>query len=236
MGIAFRVLWAALKDYYEEMFTLVGANLVWVAAVAAAFGLPALAGRYLAPAAGLGLAVVLGFLLLPPITAGMLYLTNQIAHHKSIEFGMLWEGARTYAVKSWLLTLINVLAAVIIATNFFFYGQFEGQWPVIVRGLFVGMGVLWCLIQIYVFPMLLEQQEPRLLLALRNAAFLTFASPITTLILAVLMIVVAALSIGLTLPFAVAMAAVLCLMANEAVLALLIHFKIRKPPEEDAAD
>ncbi|MDI7277790.1 MAG: hypothetical protein QME94_17560 [Anaerolineae bacterium] len=235
MGMAFRVLWAALKDYYEEMFTLVGANLVWVAAAAVSLGGPAAAGRFLSPAAGLGMGLFLGFLILPPITAGMLYLTNQVAHHKSIEFGMLWEGAKTYAVKSWLLTLINLVAAVLIATNFWFYGQFEAQWAVIVRGLFVGVGVLWCLIQVYVFPMLLEQQEPRLLLALRNAAFLTFASPITTLVLAVLMIVLAALSIGLTLPFAVAMVAVLALMANEAVLALLIHFKIRKPPEDDAA-
>jgi len=83
-----------------------------------------------------------------------------------------------------------------------------------------------------VFPMLLEQQEPRLLLAVRNAAFLTFATPITSLFLAILMLLVIAVSVGLTLPFAVAMMAVLCLMGNGAVLTLLVHLKIRKPPEE----
>ncbi len=208
MGIAFRVLWAAFKDYYEEMFTLAGANLLWVV---------------------LSIPVIT----LPATTAGMLYLTNQIAHHRrSIEFRMFFEGIKLYWWKSYLLAGLNVLAAVIFYTNFRFYGQFEGQWAVIVRGLFVGLAAMWALIQVYVFPMLLEQEEPKLRMALRNAAFLTFASPITTLTLVVLLAVVAAISVGLTLPFAVAMMAVLGLAANEAVLALLIHFKIRQPPEE----
>jgi uncharacterized membrane protein YesL len=209
MGIAFGVLWAALKDYYEEMFTLVGANLLWVL-------------------------LAIPVITLPPATAGMFYLTNHIARHKSIEFRMFFEGFRKYLWKSYALTLLNLAAAVLFWVNLHFYGSQFGdqQWAVIVRGLFVGLAVMWCLIQIYVFPMLLEQEEPRLLLALRNAAFLTFASPITSLTLAVLMVVVAALSVGLTLPFAVAMMAVLCLMANGAVLRLLVHFKIRQPPEE----
>jgi uncharacterized membrane protein YesL len=207
MGMAFRVMWTAFKDYYEEMFTLVGANLLWVV-------------------------LVIPVVTIPPATAGMFYLTNQVAHHKSIEFRMFFEGFKKYLWKSYLLALLNLLAATIFYANIMFYGQMEGQWAVIVRGIFVGLAVMWVLIQIYVFPMLLEQQEAKLLLALRNAAFLAFASPITTVVLAVLMILVAALSIGLTLPFAVAMMAVLALMANGAVLALLVHFKIRKPPEE----
>lgn len=209
MGMAFRVMWTAFKDYYEEMFTLVGANLLWVV---------------------LAIPVVT----IPPATAGMLYLTNQVAHHKSIEFRMFFEGFKKYFWKSYLLALLNLLAASIFYANLAFYGQMDGQWAVIVRGVFVGLAVMWVLIQIYVFPMLLEQQEAKLLLALRNAAFLTFASPIMTLVLAVLMILVAGLSIGLTLPFAVAMVAVLGLMANGAVLTLLVHFKIRQPPEEVA--
>jgi uncharacterized membrane protein YesL len=233
MGIAFGVLWAAFKNYYEEMFTLVGANLLWVVILAVPAGVAALGGQFLPlAAAGVG-AVGLGVLLVPPATAGMFYLTNQVAHHKSIEFSMFFEGFRKYIWKSYLLTLLNLVVAGIVYVNFQFYGQFEGQWAVIVRGLFVGIGAMWLLIQVYVFPMLLEQEEPRLLLAIRNAAFLAFASPITSLILVILMLVVSVLSVGLTLPFAVAMIAVLCLMANGAVLKLLMHFGIRKPPDED---
>jgi len=232
MGIAFRVLWTAFRDYYEEMFTLVGANLLWVLLLAGPFGLGFLASRFLPVAPVIIGTLVLEALLMPPATAGMLHLTNQVAHHKSIEFGLFFEGMKKYFWKSWLFMLLNLVAAAIFYTNFQFYGGSDAQWAVIVRGLFVGLAVMWCLVQIYVFPMLLEQQEPRLLMALRNAAFLAFASPITTLVLAILMLLVAGLSIGLTLPFAVAMMAVLCLMANGAVLALLVHFKIRKPPED----
>lgn len=210
MGIAFRVLWAAFKDYYEEMFTLVGANLLWVV---------------------LAIPVVT----IPPATAGMLYLTNQIAHHKTIEFRMFFEGIKKYVWKSYLLALLNLGVLALLAINVWFYGaQFpDQQWAVIVRGVFVGLAVTWLLIQIYVWPMLFEQEEAKLLLALRNAAFLTFASPITSLTLGILMALVAVLSVGLTLPFALAMAALLGLMANGAVLTLLVHFKIRKAPDEE---
>ena len=173
MRIAFRVLWQAIKDYYEEMFILAGASLLW---------------------AVLAVPVVT----LPPATAGMYYLTNHVARHKSVEFGLFFEGFKKFFVKSWLLTLLNLGVLFVLYTNYQFYARYEAQWSAVIQGLVVGAGVIWCLIQIYVFPMLLEQQEPRLLLALRNAA----------------------------------MMAVLALMGNGAVLTLLVHFGIRKPPEE----
>ncbi len=211
MGIAFRVLWQAIRDFYDEMFVMVGANLLWVV-------------------------MAIPVVTIPLGNAGMMYLTNQIAHHKSIEFRMFFQGIKEYWAKSYLLALLNVLAAVLFYANMRFYGQMNASWASVIQGLFVGLFVIWCLIQIYVFPMLMEQQEPRLLLALRNAAFLAFASPIPTIVLAVLLIVVAALCIGLAFLFAVAMMAVICLAANGAVLKLLIHHGIRKPPEEVPAD
>ena len=233
MGLAFRVLWRALKDYYDEMFTLVGANLVWVLVLTAALGIP-YGLNYLGihPAVTLISGVLLLVGLLPPATAGMWYLTNQVAHHKTVEFRMMWDGAKMYATKSWLHALLNIVVAALVYVNIWFYGAIDAQWAVIVRGLFIGLAVLWVLIQIYVMPMLMEQQEPKFFLALRNAAFMTFASPIVTLLVGVLMALIAALSIGLALPFAVAMMAVLGLISNGAVLALLVQFKIRKPPEE----
>ncbi|MGQ9684224.1 MAG: hypothetical protein ACUVX9_16965 [Anaerolineae bacterium] len=233
MGLAFRVLWRALKDFYEEMFTLVGANLVWVLVLSAALGIPyGLDYLGVHPAVTSVAGVLLLLVLLPPATAGMWYLTNQVAHHKTVEFRMMWDGARMYATKSWLHALLNIAVAALVYVNISFYGAIDAQWAVIVRGLFIGLAVLWVLIQIYVMPMLMEQQEPKFFLALRNAAFMTFASPIVTLLVGVLMVAIAALSIGLALPFAVAMMALLGLMSNGAVLALLVEFKIRKPPEE----
>lgn len=211
MRTAFRVFWAALKDYYEEMFRLVGANLLWLLAIP--------------------LVVTL-----PPATAGMFYLANQVAHHKSVELGMFFEGFKKYFVKSWLWVLLNVGVLFVLYVNLVFYGErVGGQLGSIVQGLFVGLGVMWCLIQLYVFPMLLEQQEPRLLLALRNAALMAFASPIATLLLGVLLAATTVLSLVLALPFAVALMAIVCLAANEAVLTLLVQFGIRKPPEETEA-
>lgn len=210
MGIAFRAFWAACKDYYEEMFSLVGANLLW-------------------------LLLAVPVVTLPPATAGMFCLTNRIAHHRSVELRMFFAGMRKYFLKSWLLALLNVAVLGILYVNWRFYGQMLApQWAAIVQGLFLGLIVLWCLIQLYVYPMLLEQEEPRLLLALRNAAFMTLASPLTTLALGLLVALAAVASTLLALPLAVALIAVVALAANEAVLALLVHFDIRKLPEEEA--
>ncbi len=207
MGIALRVFWAALKDYYEELFRLVGANLLW-------------------------LLLAIPVVTLPPATAGMLYLTNQVAHHKSVELRLFFEGFRRFFWKSWLLALLNVLVLAVFAANAQFYGgRIGGQWGAILQGLFVGLAGVWCLVQLYVLPMLFEQEEPRLLLALKNAAFMTFASPMTSLVLAALLAIVAALSVVLALPLAIALMAIVGLAANEAVLTLLVHFGIREAPE-----
>jgi uncharacterized membrane protein YesL len=208
MGIALRALWAALKDYYEEMFKLAGANLLW-------------------------LLLAIPIVTLPPATAGLLYLTNQVAHHRSVELRMFFEGLRKYFVKSWLLALLNLLVLTVLWANVRFYGQMlDAQWAPIVQGLFLGVTGIWCLIQLYVFPMLLEQEEPKLLLALRNAALLAFASPVTTLLLGILLAIATVVSVALPLLLAIALAAVVALAVNEAVLILLVHLGVRQPAEE----
>jgi uncharacterized membrane protein YesL len=211
MRLALRVVWSALRDYYEEMYILAGANIVWFL-------------------------LCLPIVTIPPATAGMLYLTNQVAHHKTVEFSMFFQGFKKFFWKSWLLALINIMVAILFYSNYTFYGRYNAQWAAIVRGLFVGLAALWLLIQMYVFPMLLEQEKPRLLLALRNAAYMTFASPIISLVIGICAVVLMAISVGLALPLALAMMAVIGLVGNHAVLALLLHFGIRKPPAEVPAE
>ena len=210
MGIAFRAFWAACKDYYEEMFRLVGANLLW-------------------------LLLAIPVVTLPPATAGMFVLTNRIAHHRSTELRLFFTGMKQYFLKSWLLALLNVAVLGILYVNWRFYGQMlTATWAAAVQGLFLGLMALWCLIQLYVYPMLLEQEQPRLLLALRNAAFMAFASPLTSIVLGIIVAILAVVSTILALPLAVALIAVVALAANEAVLALLVHFGIRKAEEDEA--
>ncbi|HOG46924.1 MAG TPA: DUF624 domain-containing protein [Anaerolineae bacterium] len=227
MGIAVRAFWVALKDYYEEMFKLVGANLLWAASLLPLGALPLVGWS---PLALLFLALLIAF---PPATAAMFCLTNRIAHHRAADLGLFFAGFRKHFFRSWLLALLNVVVLAMLWANASFYGQMlQPPWAALVQGLCVGLTVMWCLIQLYVFPMLLEQEEPRLLLALRNAAFLAFASPITTLVLGALLAVSVVLSAALALPFAVALMAIVGLAANEAVLALLVRFGIRQPEEE----
>ena len=236
MGRALRIYWWALRNAYEELFTLGLINLAWWGI---GFGLP-LGASYLGVQ---WLSLILLLLLVPPPTAGVHYCANRMAHDKPISFGLFWEGTKKYAVKSWLLGWLGLLVSAIIAANIVFYGGYEGTWTVWVQALFFSMLLYWSVIQVYAFPMLLELKEEKLLLALRNALFLVLSSPLLALLLAVLVVATIALSLVLVLPAVFIMTGLVALIANRGLVELLTAYRKRvesssaeSNPDDPAAD
>jgi hypothetical protein len=85
--------------------------------------------------------------------------------------------------------------------------------------------------QIYTVPFLIEQEDKRLRLALRNAAFLALATPIYTLTLLVAIGLIIVFSLMTILPLAVFTMSFLALLANRAVIERLSTFgKLPSPP------
>jgi len=229
MGRALRIYWWALRNTYEELFTLGLINLAWWGI---GFGLP-IGVSYL----GLQwLSVVLLLLLVPPPTAGVQYCANRMAHDKPISFGLFWEGTKKYALKSLLLGWLGLLVSAIIVANIIFYGGYEGSWTVWVQALFFSMLLYWSVIQIYVFPMLLEMKEEKLLLALRNALFLVLSSPLLALLLAILLVATAALSLVLVLPAVFIMTGLVALIANRGLVELLTAYRKRVEGSSEESD
>jgi len=174
---ALRITWRSLRDTYEELFILIAANLLTLL---------------------LFIPVVTG----PPALAGLHNLGFHIANEKRVEFGLFWEGFRSFFLDSWKLAALNILVLGILGVDIWFYlFQAQGAWWV--AGL-VGLWILliWALAQLYTFALLVRQEERKLFLLLKNAVLLTLAYPAFSLTAAVLLVLILALSIIFPIVFA----------------------------------
>jgi uncharacterized membrane protein YesL len=173
---AFQITWWSLRDTYEELFVLVGANLLAVV---------------------LFIPIVTG----PPALAGLHYLGYHIATEKRIEFGYFWEGFRTYFLDSWKLTALNVVVYAVLGLDTWFYlVNVQGLWQALG---FVGLVILliWTIAQLYTFPLLVRQEERKMFPLLKNAVLLTLAYPTFSLTAALMLGLLLGLSLALPILF-----------------------------------
>jgi hypothetical protein len=209
----FRVFWVAIKDWWDELFTLMLMNIVT-------------------------LLLAVPIVTFPPALAGLWNAANVVVQGKVPSWGDYFAGFRHYFLKAWGLALLNILAAAIVFTNVRFYtpevAPFEinptlSTW---IRGFFIAVGFLWAVLQMYPMAALLEQEDQRLRVALRNSVILLIVNPGFTVVLALLMLLVAAVSTFFVIPWIVALAlfAVVC---NKAVLHLLKPFRERMKAEKE---
>jgi hypothetical protein len=215
MRDVFRVFWEAIKDFWEELLLLVLMNILTV--------------LFLFP--------VITF---PPALAGLWNAANLAAKEKSIHWSDYFEGFQRYFLKAWALALLNILVMLLVATNVRFYtpevAPFEissnaSAW---IRGIFISAGFLWTAMQMYPMALLLEQEDQRLRVALRNAAVLFIANPGFTIVLLILLVVAAVISTLLTIPWILLTLAFFGVVCNKAVLHLLGPFRERLKEKEEA--
>jgi len=201
---AMSVFWQTLKDTWEELYSLAIVNVVWLLAS-------------------------MTILLFPVTAAGMYYVTNRVAHGKTFHFSDFIEGIKKFWWRSLIWFLANILFVVIIYTNLTFYSSnFKGLWVAFVGGFWLALLAFWLTMQMYFWPMLIEQKETKMLLAWRNAAFLVLASPFFSFFVATFHLLLIAVSFVLGLPLIFVCMAAVGLLANNAVLVLLVKFGLLK--------
>ena len=197
MRDAISVYGRAVLDLYEEWFSLIGANLIcfvcFIPGLLVFLGLFGLALER--PEAGQLWVFLLPLTLIAilaggPAMAGVHNLTSPIPHEKRIEFSYFWEGFKHYYLKSWQILALWVVGTATLAVNIWFYRMWWQQGtqiaivPVI---LFLWIMVLWLGIQPYLFPLLLEQEDKRVLLVFKNAILLALVNPGFTVLVIVLL-------------------------------------------------
>jgi hypothetical protein len=199
MRAALDVFWETARDWYNGMVGLAVLNFVW-------------------------LTLSLTVILLPPATAGLAVITHSLAHGTGAHFSDFWPGMQRYAWLSYRWALVNAAAVVIFAVCFSFYGAAGGVLGVLLQMLFVSAGLVWLATQFYVWPFLMEQEDKRLRLALKNALFLTLANPVYTFTLLGTAALGLVLSVITILPIAVFATSFISLLGSRAVLERLTTY------------
>ena len=202
----------ALIDLWDALIPIVGINIAWFV---------------------LTILVVTAF----PAFGGIYYATNRIVHGESVNLGTFFEGFKEYFWTSWKWGLVNLLVYLILASNIWFYGQFEGWGFLVLQSLFFSLILIYTCLQIYTFPFLLEQDEPSIKTALRNsfAAFVrymgrSFGLLFVLVLLAVVSVLLPPLWIVITVSFMV-------FLANWQTLYVIQELeKVREPGIENPGE
>jgi hypothetical protein len=203
---AMNVFGAAVRDWWESMVGLVTTNLLW-----------------------LGLSVTI--VLLGPATAGIQAVGHSIAQGQGQHLEDFTGAARRYLWLSQRWVLLNILVAALLYLNVSFYSSVTSPLAALIQALLISFALLWLAMQFYVWPFVLTQEDKRLRVALRNAAFLALASPVFTLSLLLQAALVIVLSLFTILPLAAFTTSFLAILSNRAVIERLTVFgKLPAPP------
>jgi uncharacterized membrane protein YesL len=115
--------------------------------------------------------------LLPPLTVGLVYVTNQVARGNAIRYTMLFSGARRFLSRSYLWGIINALAIAFILADLTYYQQIQGDAGIAAVTLAILLTLAWCVVQLLTLPLLIELGPKSLRAAFRQALVLAISQP-----------------------------------------------------------
>ncbi|MBN2501136.1 MAG: YesL family protein [Anaerolineales bacterium] len=154
-GYSPRTLRDVLWDTYYDLIPLITANLLWVL---------------------LTLPVVTAF----PAIAGLAYSANQIAKGKSVDWRTFFEGFKEHLGYSFKWGLLTLLGYAVLFISLSFYNAIEASWAVLLAGMMIGFIIIWTIIQLYTLPLVFEQVDKSIKMALRNSLVLFLKRPLPT--------------------------------------------------------
>ena len=150
--IPLNVFRRALRLLWEELFLLFVMGYTWML---------------------LGIFIVL----LPPLTVGLVYVTNQVARGNAISFTMLFSGARRFLGRSYIWGAINAFAIMLVLADLSYYQQVQGDLGTAAVTLAILLALAWSVVQLLTLPLLVELGPKSLKAAFRQALVLTISQP-----------------------------------------------------------
>ena len=159
---------------------------------------------------------------IPPAFAGLYYETSQLAHNESVTRQIFFKGFKKYFLARYKWFFFNVIVVGLLLINVDLSIRFpQVLWLQNLRGVYWILLAFWMLLQIYTFPLLIQQEKPRLVRALRNSAILWFKHSIFSLLLSFAIIVWVVISLFLFPLWFVISASLIAYLANLGVVYLL---------------
>ena len=177
-------------------------------------------------------------LILPaPFAFGGLWAAGQrAARGYGIKWEHYWQGVKEYGWRNLILTLVLILGYSIVFTNLWFYNNPDisplpphiSQW---ITPFWIALLVLWTGVTFYANAFLVELEEPKLLIILRNSLFLSLRHPFPTLTLIILTLLI--LGISILLPVLLFITPPLILILRLTAARMLIQADVATLAEKD---
>jgi len=139
----------------------------------------------------------------PPATAALYHVAQRLTHLEESEqttWRHFFDGLGIYGLRSWQLMAADAAMAVALVVSFLFY---FGQSHLALRWLSIPilcLITLWGGMQLYLFPLLIEQEDKRVPLVFRNAFVLALGNPSFTFPLGLLLTAVTVIGVTLAGP------------------------------------
>ncbi len=184
------VIWDIIKKTalfgWEEIIYLVAYNIVTLTALLAGptllmFGVNG--GSALLMLAGSVLMFVI-----PPTLFGLFWLTYQISLGNAVKFGTFWDGAKQHKKTAYIWGGINLLVILTLVSNILFYQAMAATWAIFVGQFFVGLLVVWFILQLMVLALFPHMVTPNVRQATRNALALIAVNPFAVIGMAAIVI------------------------------------------------
>lgn len=186
------ILKRTLRLFWDELFLLGLAGYLWM---------------------------LLGIFILPiaPLTAGLFYVTNQVAQGNVISFKLQFQAARRFLSRSLIWGAINALAGVLVWADLSYYQQLNGQLGTALLTLLLLLVLAWSVIQVFVLGWLVELGPRRLRAAFRQAFVIVVTQPLFVIVLLIVLALLAVICwyLPIVLGYAIAF---LALIVNVAIV------------------
>lgn len=196
---ALGAIWRGIVVTYEDLFRLIGLNLIWVIIGSLFyFVLAIITSLALGYETQLALivSVLLYILLLNPLSTGIYYYANMLAHDERVELSTYWEGVKAYWARGLLLYTVNLILVMLIAFNIVFYLNIpDNDYLRLIALVWMYALLTWLCVQIYLGPLLIEQRNKNILVLYRNAFLLILDNVLFTLTLLLIELVLVFVSV-----------------------------------------
>ncbi len=231
---AFVVTWRSLVSMYNELFLLVGINLLWWVLGGFFIGAAAILGYPLLYMGGPWWLAPLIAIPAGPACAALANVTHRAARDVRVDRSFFFDALRQY----WKMALgvsaiLNIVMAILILNVLFYLSRPEP----LIQGLsllFLLLLIYWLSIQVYVFPILVGMKEPSVLGALKMATMMAFANPFFSVLIVAIAGALTALSVVLALPLLIAWPSIAMMIGSHALK--LVVEKAGVAPAEGADD
>ncbi len=147
INMAFKVLGAAFRDTWQEFWTILIVQLLFLLAI---------------------VLVIPG----PPAIIALFYYGNRVVHDESVNERDFLNAMRQYWGPAWRWGFMNILIIGLLTGDTYLVETLTDNTTLasFVQGLYLTLLASWLLLQLFAPPFLFEQTEPRVMQALRNAA------------------------------------------------------------------